>query len=229
MLEVVPNNLSIMSRTEEDIKAAWSQADMNHKGYLCAGSLHEVLRLLGVKIAPREVAAFVGHIAGLRHRDMPQAKNCRKDRITWSEFMHNRAKLLATPQCGNMRGPRLKKERNIAQGLPPQRVANATYGGTEDDKRLARDLLDELKGQIRCPGVVETTWKSYQEYILDHPTGSEGAPQIGLFPQVVNTHKPTDYIPTAKLSWNETALHMKAKKGIARTNGLPRGEKTGFA
>ena len=49
------------------------------------------------------------------------------------------------------------EECNISQGMPPKKVANATYGGTDSDKALGKELLEQLKSQVGRAHIHEPT------------------------------------------------------------------------
>jgi len=160
---VIPHNVAAMSIPERELTRVWQRADPTGSGSLTAQGLHRVLQALAVVIGPGEVAAFVHHIAGLRHQDMPTA-GLPRDRVTYREFLSNRAKLFATPQPSNSQKIRRGQESNISQGLPPKRVANATYGGSDSDKALGKQLLDRLTSQVlllttppHCSALLPTT------------------------------------------------------------------------
>ena len=77
---------------------------------------------------------------------------------------------------------------------------------------------------MRCPGVPETTWKQYKQYTAAHPTGFEGNPQIGLFPQCLQTHGFVDYAPHSASIHTQHALEMKVPERKPRDpNTIPQG------
>jgi len=206
---VAPKNIAAMTRTSgAQVDRLWRLVDPSGAGHIGAKNLYQLLLQLEIETDLQACSDFIRHVAELRHRDMPEARLPR-DRITRGEFLLNRVKLAANPQPTTLHGERVH-DRMEMQGVPPKRVANATYGGSDSDKALARSLLDELRSQIRCPGVIEETWKQYNHYMVDHPKANPmKAPTIGLFPSVIETHSHCDYFPHSPSIWNKQALVLK--------------------
>ena len=116
--------------SDAEVVRVWNLVDPEGVGHIGAKNLLQVAMQLGLETDQQAIGDFVRHVVDLRHKDMPEAQLPRT-RITRGEFLLNRGKLVANPQPIKIPLPQRGVEKSPMQGLPPRRVANATYGGTE--------------------------------------------------------------------------------------------------
>jgi len=89
--------------------------------------------------------------------------------ISFSEFLRNRA-AFATLQLPASCGKRtLCPGKNQMNGVPPRRVANATYSGSDADLAISQQIVKDNAKYIRAPGIAESQWAIFRSFQEDHP------------------------------------------------------------